>query len=108
MKSLRGGGGRAAGQFDGRSGQQNGGGNIQCGRSDERAQDQVRAKPTGGVKISFDTPQQSGGRGKWVFGNNTPGNGSSGNKFPGTGFPDKFSGNGTVPKRVPIIGTGSL
>ena len=89
MKSSRGGSGRATGQFDERSGQQNGGSNGQRGGCDGRAQGQTRMRPT------HDTPQQSGGRGKWVCGNNPPGSGSSGNKFPGTGFPDKFPGNGS-------------
>jgi len=51
------------------------------------------------VTTSFQTPRQSGGRGKWDCGNNSlgnesSGNGSSGKKFPGTGNTDKFPGNG--------------
>ena len=105
MKSLRGGGGRAAGQFDGRSGQQNGGSNSQHNGCDGRAQGQGCMGSTEGVKTSYGNPQQSGpgGRGKLVRGNNPSGNlnGSSGNNSPGSRFPEKFPGNGSSGNQPP-------
>ena len=110
MQSSRGRGWKAAGQFDGRSAQQNGGINCQrvgsegqWGGGNGRARSQACTGPTGGANTSLDSPRQSEGRGMmWDCGNKPPGNVSSGKKFPGNNFfGSGSSGNQPPGKRPP-------